>query len=66
MTLAAARKYVEAQTGVKRSRQTMYNWAANGVSVGGEKVKLQTEMKAGQVFTRAEWVDAFLARINGR
>lgn len=63
MKLAEVPAYVEGKTGVKRSRQTVYNWALNGVKVTDQVVKLQTETRAGQLFTTAEWVDAFLARL---
>lgn len=66
MKLAEVAAYVQAKTGVKRSRATVYNWAKLGVDVAGEKVVLETEMKAGQFFTREEWVDAFLARVDQR
>lgn len=64
MRLAEVVAYVLEKTGVKRSRATIYNWATKGVNVSGEMVKLQTETKAGQMFTKAEWVDAFLARVS--
>lgn len=66
MKLAEVAEYVELRTGVLRSRATIYNWATKGVSIAGEKVKLQTEMHAGQMFTRELWVDAFLARVDQR
>lgn len=63
MKLADVPAYVKEKTGVDRSRQTVYNWAKEGVTVAGQKFKLETETKLGQLFTRSEWVDAFLARL---
>lgn len=64
MRLADVPAYVILKTGIKRSRQTVYNWATKGVTLAGESVKLRTEMKAGQIFTREEWLDEFLAKID--
>ena len=64
MKLADVVDYVEAKTGVKRSRATIYNWATKGV--GPDCRKLQTEIRAGQMFTTAEWVDEFLSHMDMR
>ena len=64
MRIAEVPAYVLKQTGVSRSRQTAYNWTTKGVKVAGQTIKLQTETNAGQLFTKTEWVDAFLAQIS--
>lgn len=66
MKLAEVSAYVLAKTGLTRSRATIYNWATKGVKVGENPEKLQTEMRAGQITTRPEWVDTFLAKIDQR
>jgi hypothetical protein len=62
--LSAVPVLVEELSGVKRSRATIYNWATRGVTVADQKVILETEMRAGQMFTTRSKVQAFLARIN--
>jgi hypothetical protein len=64
MKLAEVAAYVLEKTGVKRSRATVYLWVTKGI--GPDHRKLQTEMKAGQIFTKAEWVDEFIAILNQR
>jgi hypothetical protein len=64
MKLAEVAAYVKEKTGVRRSRATVYLWATKGI--GPDRRKLRTEMKAGQMFTTAEWVDEFLAILNQR
>lgn len=66
MKLAEVPAYIEAKFGVHRIRQTVYNWATKGVVIAGETYKLRTERRVGQMFTRSEWVDDFLARLDAR
>jgi hypothetical protein len=62
LTMAQAATEVGQLTGVPRTRATIYNWAKKGVGPG--KVKLQTEPRAGQLFTTDTWVAEFLSRID--
>lgn len=64
--MAAVPAYVMERTGIKRSRATIYNWATKGVAHSTGSVKLRTETRAGQMFTKTEWIDAFLASIDQR
>ena len=66
LTLAQVPDYVQRTHGFSRSRQTVYNWAKKGVPVGGEKILLPTINKGGQLYTTAEDVDAFVARLETR
>lgn len=64
--LSAVPPLVHEKTGVIRSRATIYNWATKGVKNRGQKVFLQTTVKAGQMYTTLPYLDAFLAEINQR
>ncbi len=64
MALSAVPNYILEKTGVKRSRQTVYNWVSKGVKNTEQTFKLRTETKAGQVYTRADWIDTFLSQID--
>lgn len=66
MRLAEVPAYVLGKTGVERSRQTVYNWVKNGVTISGQAIKLGTTTHAGQLFTTETLVDIFLAKIEGR
>lgn len=64
MKMGAVVAYVEEKTGVRRSRQTVYNWASRGIKVAGQEFKLKTETHAGQAFTCQEWVDEFITHLD--
>lgn len=66
MKMAAVPSYVMEKTGIKRSRATVYNWATKGVAQSTGSVKLRVDTRAGQMFTKIEWVDDFLALIDQR
>jgi hypothetical protein len=67
MRIGEVPAYILKTTGVSQTRQTVYNWAATkGVRVARQTFQLQTETHAGQMFTREEWVDEFLARLDRR
>lgn len=66
LTMAGAAAFVAAETGVKRTRATMYNWAMNGMKSGMARVKLQTEIRAGQRFTTEKWIRDFLSMTSRR
>ena len=57
--------YLEANYGVTRDARTIYMWTHKGLKVGGKVVKLKSgKDNLGQVFTRKEWVDRFIERVN--
>lgn len=66
MKLSEVAAYVLEKTGVQRSRATIYNWVAKGVTVGGQSFRLATKSKAGQMFVSPIDLNAFLARIDQR
>lgn len=66
LKLAEVPDYILNKTGVKRSRQTIYNWVDKGVTIEKQTYRLQIETHAGQKFTKATWVDEFIARLDAR
>jgi hypothetical protein len=60
--LSSVPEYVLNRTGIRRSRQCIYLWVHRGV----KGTKLQVEMQAGQMFTKAEWLETFLAALDRR
>lgn len=51
-------------TGVVRTRVTVYNWARAGrISAHGQRVKLRTDNRLGQLFTTKEDVIKFLQEL---
>jgi hypothetical protein len=50
---------------IDRTRQTVHNWAVVGVQRGlGDRILLRTEKRAGQRYTKREWVREFVDAIS--
>ncbi len=50
---------------IDRTRQTVHNWAVTGVKRGvGNRILLRTEKRAGQRYTKREWVREFVDAIS--
>lgn len=66
MKMVEVMAFVIERTGMRRSRATVYNWATKGTTIRGIPVRLRFEIRAGQMFTKVEWVEDFLAKIDQR
>lgn len=65
--LADVPALVREKAGIDRNRQTAYNWVTKGMKQkSGQKLKLKTTMKAGQLFTTDAWLSEFLASLDRR
>lgn len=61
ITLGEVPAYLKNAHDISRTRQTVYNWAENGISRGhGARIKLKTKMRAGMIYTTRIWVKRFL------
>ncbi len=61
VTLGEVPDYLTRTMGITRSRQTVYNWAKDGVIKGiGRRVKLRTVVRANKVYTTRKWVRDFI------
>jgi hypothetical protein len=61
ITLGQVVDYLQRVKGITRSRQTIYNWAEDGIKRNiGRTIKLRTTMRAGKWYTTRRWVNDFL------
>ena len=60
--IANVSELVEKLTGVKISRQTVYNWILKGrlTKHAKERIYLRYESRAGQLYTTEKWIKDFL------
>ena len=57
--------YMAKTMDIQRTRQTIYNWATNGVERGlGHVVYLRTIKQAGRLVTTREWVREFVDEVS--
>ena len=64
--LTEAKEYVQQMWGLKRSRQTVYNWAVVGIVISGQIVKLDSVIQVGHWYTTREWVNRFMRATESR
>lgn len=64
--LADVPALVKELSGVSRNRPTIYRWADTGIKVNKVPIRLETTMRAGQLFTTRSAVQKFLGYLNRR
>lgn len=59
--LGTVPKYLWAVYGIRKTRQTVYNWAEKGVTKRlGRIVRLRAEKRGATWYTKRRWVRAFV------
>lgn len=65
ISLGEVPAYMERVLGIKRTRQTVYNWAKTGVQRGlGQVVRMKAIKQAGRLMTTRQWVNDFVEEVS--
>jgi hypothetical protein len=65
ITLGEVVPFLSRVLGIERTRQTVHNWAVNGVKRGvHDKIYLRSKRRAGIRYTQRQWVREFVDEIS--
>ena len=66
ITLDEAIRYVYHKYAVLKEKRTIHKWTAIGVAarIGGPKIRLKYRRISGRRYTRKQWIDEFVKKLD--